>query len=288
MNFIYKYAILKKKIFERSGVFPNVCIMKRKIKKKDAEKIYPLESLFKLTPNIFSRYKKLNNKWSKEPQEVFLKADLEMRIYLGMALCFWIASGIATIFILLGIIQKETSSVIGWGITFGLTTYSGFVLFNMSNKKEAESNLEKMKYREALMNKKTTVRRLKEIETICERGVRENIIRHKYNNYLDDKKTYINLFKKLIDLTQNSIDDLNNVYETNKYYDYNINEQLEIETFYTVDAFKECEIMTNNLMLVLDDLSEVCLLMQKEKEPMIVVNKIELLLERMKTEKVKI
>ena len=67
----------------------------------------------------------------------------------------------------------------------------------MSNDKEAESNLEKMKYREALMNKKTTVQRMQEIETICERSVRENITRHTFVHYLEDKSTYIKLFQVL-------------------------------------------------------------------------------------------
>lgn len=242
----------------------------------------PLESLFQIMPKFFSGYKKLNTSWSKEPQEVFLRAEMEMRIYLGMALCSWLISGIALVFILLGFIQKDTAAKIGWAIAFAFTSYSGFVLMKMSNKKDAESNLEKMKYREALMNKKSTVRRLQEIETICMRSIKENITRHTYNNYLEDKESYEKLFKKLITVVQHSIEDLSNIYETNKYYDYNINEQLEVETFYTVDAFKECEIMTNNLSNIEEDLNEVYLLIKKGKEPMIVVNQIELLLENMK------
>lgn len=256
--------------------------------KTQREKENLLEKLFKKAPGFFSKYKKLNNKWSKEPQEVFLKAELEMRIYLGMAVIFWVVSAVFLIFILLCLMQKDTGNAIGWGIAFASTTYSGFVLMKMSSKKEAEGNLEKLKYREALMNKKTTVRRMQEIETICLRSVREHITRHSYNHYLDDHGTYLKLFQKLIDLTKDSIIDITNIYETNKYYDYNVNEQLEVETFYTVDAFKESEIITNNLSGVEDDLTEVLLLVKKQKDPMTVVNKIELLLDNINVNKTRL
>lgn len=255
--------------------------------KKSGEKEMFLESFFKITPNFFSKYKRINNKWSKEPQEIFLKAELEMRIYLGMAICAWIITGVSLIFILLSLIQGEKGSMIGWGISFIFTAYSGFVLINMSNKKENESNLEKLKYREALMNKKTTVRRMQELETICERSIRENITRHSYNNYLDDPEPYLKLFQKLLEITSDTIQDVTNVYETNKYYDYNINEQFEIETFYTVDAFKESEIITNYLTIIEDDLKEIALLIRKRKDPITLVNKIELLLNNMSENKVK-
>jgi hypothetical protein len=255
--------------------------------KQSGENKMFLEGLFQLTPNLFSKYKRINNKWSKEPQEIFLKAELEMRIYLGMAICFWIAAAVSFIFFLLALIQFDKGNMIFPGIFFSVTTYSGFVLMNMSNKKENESNLEKLKYREALMNKKTTVRRMQELETICERGIRENITRHSFNNYLDDPEAYLKLFQKLLDVTTDTIQDVTNVYETNKYYDYNINEQFEIETFYTVDAFKESEIITNYLTIIEDDLKEIALLIRKRKDPITLVNKIELLLNNMSENKVK-
>ena len=238
-----------------------------------------LESIFQIAPNFFAKYKRLNNKWSKEPQEIFLKAELEMRIFLGLGFSSWLVSAFSVIFILLALIQSEQGSAIGWGIVFLICAYSGFVLMKMSNKKEAESNLEKMKYREALMNKKTTVRRMQEIETICIRSIRENITRHTYNYYLEDKETYIKLFQKLIDVANDSIKDITTVYDTNRYYDYNINEQFEVETYYTVDALKESEIMINNLSFIVEDLTEIQLLIKTEKDPIIIVNKIELLLD---------
>lgn len=225
-----------------------------------------MEKFFMLIPKRTKKYKEINNGWSKNPQEAYLLADFEMRVYMGLGVSVWLLASIAFICSLIGFVQKDYASVVGWLVASGFFIANGFTLFSMSSKKEKESNIEKLKYKEALINKISTVKRMEEIERNIKKSIYEDLIKKNIRRYKEEKQEFIRTLNGIVYAVEFAESEINDVYLNSKLYEYNVNEIFEVETFFEVDAYKESEIIITNLYNIQEEVRDVIDIISTEEE----------------------
>lgn len=225
-----------------------------------------MEKFFSLIPKRTKKYKDINNGWNKNPQEKYLLADFEMRIYMGLGVALWLIASIVLIFALFGFIQKDIGTGLGWLIIMLFCITNGFTLFSMSNKKEKEANIERLKYTEAKMNKTTTVKRMEEVERNIKKTIYEEIIKKNFKAYKENKKEILRMLNSLIYALEYATNEVTEIYKSNKMFDYNINEIFEVETFFEVDSYKESELIQINLENIMEELRDMVHLITTEDE----------------------
>lgn len=225
-----------------------------------------MEKLFSMIPKKTKKYKEINNGWNKNPQEKYLLTDFEMRCYMGLGVSVWLIASICFVFSLIGFIQKDYSSTVGWLVATALFVSNGFTLFSMSNKKEKESNIEKLKYKEALINKASTVKRMEEVERVLKKTVYNDLIKKNIRTYKENKKDFIRTLNGLVYAIEFTESEINDIYLNSKLYEYNVNEIFEVETFFEVDAYKESEIIQTFLFNIKEQLRDIIDLISTEDE----------------------
>lgn len=216
-----------------------------------------MEKFFMLIPKKTKKYKEINNGWSKNPQEAYLLADFEMRVFMGLGVSLWLLASVTFIISLVGFVQKDYASVVGWLVAMSFLIANGFTLFSMSSKKEKESNIEKLKYKEALINKISTVKRMEEIERNIKRSIHDDLIKKNIRRYKEEKQDFIRTLNGIIYALEFAESEINDVYLNSKLYEYNVNEIFEVETFFEVDAYKESEIIITNLFNIQEEIRDV-------------------------------
>lgn len=214
-----------------------------------------LEKILLVNSKILPKYRKITQKWWREPEEDYLLAEFGSRIFAGMAIFFWFLSSISIVFAITNYLSKQHNVVVGWGVAVVILTLVGLAFLRSSNEQRRICRLEKLKYEEAKMNKPSVERRMSNLCAIAEKNIADLLTASLKNTQnLTDLIVTIDDTLVIVSDSQRNIKD---VYYSNKVYTYNVNEPFEVDAFNIVDAFKECEILMERLeeiIIILNDL----------------------------------
>lgn len=215
-----------------------------------------LEKILLVNSKFLPKYRKITQKWWREPEEDYLLAEFGSRIFMGMAMFFWFLSSICIVFSITNYISKQYDLLVGWGIGTLILATVGFIFIKYSNEQRKIYKLEKAKFEEAKLNKPSVERRMANLCSIAEKTITDLLTASLKNN--QDINNIVSTIDDALIIVSDTQKNIKDVYHSNKVYTYNVNESFEVDAFNSVDAFKECEILLNRLeeiIIILNDLS---------------------------------
>jgi hypothetical protein len=191
------------------------------------------------------KYGYLMDKWWKVPEEEYIYALSGMRIHTGIAVLLWIIASICLLATVVFYFGENQSLSIGLGMVSLILAVIGFFQLSKSNIFKKAYEEEKKKFELASSTHYETKRSLIEITTLTNNELNSQLT--KGMEKAVSFKEFVAIFSSMLITTNQAKEELKHVYQTNKFYDYNLYEAKEIEAFKDVDNYITYEEEFNHL-----------------------------------------